>query len=197
MVSPLSLHFVTLIKADMEDVLLLPHEEYQGENLEGNVYASGRLDLDASDRASVILAKQIASNGLADGIRHDLTAHQVSTKDGKFNLNTFVAKDLDSIAFKFSQNRHVTLYRHCLLYVCEEMDVNDESLDIDSDSIRAFAWPLFFFVRPYYFHYLQSSLPEKNTHATMKYIQHMMSDSEPNCFSLPANPLVLNSFVVR
>lgn len=178
----------------MEGILLLPHEEQQGAILEENVYALGRLDLNAFDTSSVILAKQIASNGLADGIRHDLTAHQVGTKDGKFNLNTFVVKDLDSIAFKFSQNRHVTLYRHCLLYVCEEM--NDGS-DIDSEANRAFAWPLFFFIRPYYFHYLQSSLPENNTHAAMKYIQHMMSDSEPHCFPLPANPLVLNSFVVR
>ena len=179
----------------MENILLLPYEVRRGADLENNVHASGRLDFHAYDDESLILAKQVASNGLADGIRHDLTVHQVSKKDGNFNLCTLVATDMDSIAFQFSQDRQMTLYRQCLLYACDVTNMKGE-LDIDSSANRAFAWPLFFFVRPYYFHYLQSSI-QMQTLATTNYISHMMSDSEPKCFPVPQNPLVLNSFVVR
>lgn len=177
----------------MYAVTLMPHEIPVVETLERTVYAVGSFQLTHQNEAALLLARRLAVNGIGEGIRHDLVVYQDDrSDDGK----RVMFSDLDSLAFTFSQDRNMTLYRHCLTF---SRQTSGWKFEMDSIENHAFAKGLFMFVAPYYYCYLLDNLHGQsvNTMTSMKYVESMMSDAELKCFANSVKPVTVNTFVVR
>ena len=175
----------------------MPQEVRPAESLRDTVYLVGSLDLNNCDDAALLLARNLAMCGLADGIRHDIDVYQRCSLDGNpVETNSLNILDVDALAFVFSQDRHKTLYRHCLSFA---VDSTKYELDVDSKEIHALARGLFKFVRPYYYFYLTDNVHgrSKDPAMTKVYVKNMTSDAELKCFATSPNPVTSHRFVIR
>ena len=177
----------------MDAVTLKCREIPQADALERTVHLVGSLELKMQDDVALLLARRLAMYGVGEGIRHDIAVYRGSSSDDE----PIVVTDLDSLAYVFSQDRKMTLYRHCLTFV--EQSTGSKIKQTDSKTHHAFAKGIFPFVRPYYYCYLMDNIPERSVDPakTSDYIEVMLSDAELNCFAESATPVVVNTFAYK
>ncbi len=186
------------------DVDLTPSELEELMTIESTIHMVGSLELRHLEDTALRLAKRLAKHGLGDGIRHDLCITVSSSsssgnnndREHEVEIDRIVVTDLDALAFVFSEDRTMTLFRHCLTHAYQLMNCKFE---MESQKTYTLAKGIFPFVKPYYFFYLHDRLQllSLDDEVLMRYVDVMMSDAEMNCFAMSTKPEVSNTFVTR
>ena len=187
----------------MDYVLTLEQKKITA-SLERTVYRYGRLEIkedleDTDFGASLLLAKSLAFHGVGEGIRHSIVMFSRCKNDdgGKPDVvDGLVVDDLDDLAFIFSQDRNMTLFRHCLDHAFR---LTGFKLLMESEENYALARGLFLFVRPYYRFYLLDNIQRHSVdfNKVKDYVDIMMSDAEMRCFARSPMPRVTSTFCLR